>query len=400
MALQKIAGDEKLVADTDRLFDRTCRRISKILGFNYWLEDGIDSAHSKLAKINSILDKASAEKVSGEIQNRERDRFLETIRVLRHDLTGTTAPLQAAIGLIDSKSDAFGLIATSIRKIGLSIDKLYRFDDRKKQERIGVAEVYLEEAISKAKAEMRDTKGAKLVLSYDPSELSGIRVDEHEFQSVLDAFLDNARVAVPDTDGVVKVSVERINNTAIITIEDNGPGVPKEFIPRLMKYGQTTGTKGELGVGLYNANEKVKSWGGVVTYEPANPGARFKILLPLAEKGMFIGLVDGEKYRVIDDLDHTVKALTEGGFEVLDSASTFYEGLDLMKRAPDDGSVILVDNRLDDDHLGTDLIKLQRRREKVYLCTNDYDDSVVIDRARALGVKILPKPLCTHAPFG
>ncbi len=54
---------------------------------------------------------------------------------------------------------------------------------------------------------------------------------------------------------------------------------------------------------------------------------------------------------------------------------------------------ILVDQRIG-DRLGTDLIAGQGRRSNLFLCTNDFDDSDVIMKAKALGVKIIPKPLC------
>ena len=57
--------------------------------------------------------------------------------------------------------------------------------------------------------------------------------------------------------------------------------------------------------------------------------------------------------------------------------------------------VTLVDYRLNDEKLGTDLInEFKSRTGTMLLCTNDFDDVDLIKKAKALGVKILPKPIC------
>ena len=78
----------------------------------------------------------------------------------------------------------------------------------------------------------------------------------------------------------------------------------------------------------------------------------------------------------------------------MECATTFSEGQLILARGTSDDFSILVDQRIGDDHFGSDLIASQPGRKNVFLCTNDYDDLNLIKRAREIGVKIVPKPMC------
>lgn len=79
------------------------------------------------------------------------------------------------------------------------------------------------------------------------------------------------------------------SGTVVLTVEDNGPGIPTEFLERVFDAGFTTRQKGRSwpesqhrGLGLSIVRELVQAAGGTVRAltSPAN-GARFEIELPL-----------------------------------------------------------------------------------------------------------------------
>jgi signal transduction histidine kinase len=79
------------------------------------------------------------------------------------------------------------------------------------------------------------------------------------------------------------------SQTVLLTVEDNGPGVPKDFLERVFEAGFTTHSQGRSwpesqhrGLGLSIVRDLVEAAGGTVraVSSPVN-GARFEIELPL-----------------------------------------------------------------------------------------------------------------------
>jgi signal transduction histidine kinase len=67
----------------------------------------------------------------------------------------------------------------------------------------------------------------------------------------------------------------------LLDLRDEGPGVPPEIRDRLFEPFVTRGKKGGTGLGLAVAHRFIEDHGGTLTLDPAGPGARFRILLPL-----------------------------------------------------------------------------------------------------------------------
>jgi signal transduction histidine kinase len=68
------------------------------------------------------------------------------------------------------------------------------------------------------------------------------------------------------------------------SVEDQGPGVPAEALPKLFqRFSQSGGKAGKAGLGLYFCRITVEGWGGEIGYRDAEPrGAAFWFELPRA----------------------------------------------------------------------------------------------------------------------
>jgi signal transduction histidine kinase len=77
---------------------------------------------------------------------------------------------------------------------------------------------------------------------------------------------------------------QRENDTVLVEIVDEGPGIPSEMLPRLFdRYVTGEGRSGGLGLGLYLAKRVAAVHGGDLTVEsPPGKGARFILSLPVA----------------------------------------------------------------------------------------------------------------------
>jgi signal transduction histidine kinase len=93
--------------------------------------------------------------------------------------------------------------------------------------------------------------------------------------------LTNAKQASPAGRSVF-VKTLREGEVAILTIEDQGPGVKPEEVNRLFEM-FVTGRPDGIGLGLYLAKAAVENCGGTISAEnQPGGGARFILRLPLA----------------------------------------------------------------------------------------------------------------------
>jgi PAS domain S-box-containing protein len=113
-----------------------------------------------------------------------------------------------------------------------------------------------------------------------------VRADSERLQQVLWNLLANAVKFTP-AGGRVDVYLEQQGTLAEIRIEDNGPGVPVEFLPRIFERfsqadGSSTRKHGGLGLGLAIVRHLVELHGGVVSAANREEGgAVLKVQLPI-----------------------------------------------------------------------------------------------------------------------
>lgn len=102
--------------------------------------------------------------------------------------------------------------------------------------------------------------------------------------------IENARTFVPQVGGEIDIRLSRRGSMAIMTITDNGPGIPPENAERIFERFYTDRPSGEAfgqnsGLGLSITRQIVEAHGGTITAENVEPelgtGARFTVSLPL-----------------------------------------------------------------------------------------------------------------------
>jgi C4-dicarboxylate-specific signal transduction histidine kinase len=80
----------------------------------------------------------------------------------------------------------------------------------------------------------------------------------------------------------LRVVAAPVGGRAVLTIEDDGPGIPAQVLPRLFEPFFTTKPTGKgIGLGLSISYDIIKRMGGDITAENRSEGgARFTIVLP------------------------------------------------------------------------------------------------------------------------
>jgi signal transduction histidine kinase len=114
-----------------------------------------------------------------------------------------------------------------------------------------------------------------LTVDPQPAVISGASDDLHRM--VLNLLENAVRHTPPGTH--IQASSEQVDGQAVLTVEDDGPGIPPELAPRIFDRFVRDGARGS-GLGLSIVRAVAESHGGSVALEPSDTGARFVVRLP------------------------------------------------------------------------------------------------------------------------
>ncbi len=245
--------------------------------------------------------------------------------------------------------------------------------------------------------------------------LGPVTIDPHQLEQVISHMIFNARDAMPD-GGRLRVSLTRAVEAPhlaaggpflVLTIEDEGVGMPPEIRDRIFQpFFSTHGPGRGSGLGLSMAYGVIRQAGGVITVasEPGD-GARFDIYLPEG-----IGAADypqpdlpgghsqgtGRVLLVEDDRAVrrvTARALERAGYEVL-TAAGLTEALEVAADPAQPLDILVTDVVMAEaDGIEVARQVLERRPGLPVLYVSGY--AVEALAARGLdteGLPLLPKP--------
>ena len=113
-----------------------------------------------------------------------------------------------------------------------------------------------------------------------------LRADPDQLARILVNILKNAREALEaenaGTDApLVRVGYAEVGDSMVVSITDNGPGLPPRARENLFVAFEGSARAGGTGLGLAIARELTEAHGGSVVYTPLDQGSRFDVTLPL-----------------------------------------------------------------------------------------------------------------------
>lgn len=106
-----------------------------------------------------------------------------------------------------------------------------------------------------------------------------ISSDKNKLRQTLTNLIQNASDAIAET-GEIGITAKNQGNSIMLTVSDNGTGIPDNEISKIFQPFFTTKTKG-TGLGLAIVERYVKALGGEITVESASgKGSVFRIIIP------------------------------------------------------------------------------------------------------------------------
>jgi PAS domain S-box-containing protein len=225
--------------------------------------------------------------------DRRKDEFLA---VLSHELRNPLAAMTNALRLMSHADGSADVRASMLEVASRQVRQLTRLvDDLLEVSRISAGKIVLRreplrladvlsEALESMDPALRE-RGQALSVAIDAPALQ-VDADRARLVQVLENLLGNAS-KYSEPGGAIRVRVRAETDAALVEIEDDGVGIPRDAFEEVFELFAQVGdaserSQGGLGIGLALVRRLVELHGGTVSVHSDGPGrgARFTVRLP------------------------------------------------------------------------------------------------------------------------
>jgi signal transduction histidine kinase len=232
-----------------------------------------------------------------------------------------------------------------------------------------------------------------------------------ELQVILGNIVNNSLDAIAEAKGSIKVRAVDMAPDLVIEIEDDGPGISKENLPRLFEKGFTYGKSNGTGLGLHHAKTWITKWGGSIRIT-STPFVKTvtTIIIPIAERASWyvprLKISKNDPIYILDDqlsarqLWH-LKLYEYGlaGQAVYLSSADEAKSAILENGGSNERAIYLFDFDLKEKETGLDLLKLLPTSSHRYLVTGHFDKAEIRSACEAIGIYLIPMSEIQELPI-
>ncbi len=241
-----------------------------------------------------------ARKIDGQLTHRSAARSVSAMAaMLAHEVKNPLSGIRGAAQLLEETlggedRQLTRLICEETDRICGLVDDMEVFSD---QRPVARAAVNIHEVLSHVR-KLADAGFARRVTikeGYDPS-LPLVHGNRDQLVQVFLNLVKNACEAMPDAGGELRLTTafrhgvrlavpgrnSRVTLPIMVTVQDNGEGIPVDLQPHLFDPFVTTRVKGK-GLGLALVAKIINDHGGVIEFDSEPRGTVFRVMLPTAE---------------------------------------------------------------------------------------------------------------------
>ncbi len=253
-----------------------------------WKHD--DEIGLLVAEYNKMVRKVE-EQAAQQAENERETAWREMARQVAHEIKNPLTPMKLNIqylqqALKQDKPNVKELTERVAESLIEQIDNLNyiasEFSTFAKLPEAKAEEVELNELLASSTQLYVNDEGVKIAFEKFDSPVK-VTIDRSQLMRVCTNLLQNAAQAIPDDQqGNITVKLE-VDDTqhAIISVKDNGIGIPAEIRDKLFKPYFTTKSSG-TGLGLAMTKKIIEFWEGTIWFESREgKGTTFFIKLPL-----------------------------------------------------------------------------------------------------------------------
>jgi signal transduction histidine kinase len=230
-----------------------------------------------------------AEDVTEILRSNRLEAWGEMARQVAHEIKNPLTPIQLTaehLRAVAERNDAalpqvvHSAVDNILRQVVTLRETSREFSDYASLRQVQRKPVDLRHLLTDIAADYASSRDRGIDFEADiaPSTPQAFSGDARMLRGAISNLLENALQAAPN--GRVHLGSASVDSKVIISVEDNGPGVPAEMLPRIFDPYFSTKSTG-TGLGLAIARKAIEEHGGHVHAENLNPGLRVEIELPL-----------------------------------------------------------------------------------------------------------------------
>ncbi len=176
--------------------------------------------------------------------------------------------------------DLLGVADSGLKRIGATVELMTRYGRGGFRRELVPVDAW--EAARTVVGVVRPATGRRVEVELDLRGDGTVECVPEELHQVLTNLLQNAIEAVPEEGGCVRVTGAEDGPSLVLSVKDNGPGIPQELQARLFTPFFTTKGPGRgMGLGLTITRRVVQSLGGTLQLASSpGQGAEFTLRVP------------------------------------------------------------------------------------------------------------------------
>jgi len=247
----------------------------------------------------NIFGRSIADKIDRQMTHRNAARSITAMAaMLAHEVKNPLSGIRGAAQLLEQVADVEDqkltrLICDETDRICALVDRMEVFSDRRPLQ-TGPVNIHLVLERVKNLAKAGFARHVTIAENYDPS-LPPVEGDHDQLVQIFLNLVKNAAEAVPAEGGEIVLSTAyrhgvrfavqgsraQLHLPLLVSIGDNGPGIPDNLQNELFDAFVTTKPKGS-GLGLALVAKMIDDHGGVIEYDSQPGKTEFRVMLPIS----------------------------------------------------------------------------------------------------------------------